>query len=888
MIKPSEWWRRFRFLVRRDRLSAELDEELRLHLELRAEANRRLGMTDEDAALAARRAFGNPSVLRETSRESWGWLPLDRLMQDLRYGARQLRRHPSWTAAVILTLALGIGANTALLSALNALVFKAPPAIRADGLVWLTLGSEQWSRPRSLSYPAYLASRDRRDLFSGVASYHEVALSLGDGGPERARGAVVSANYFDVLSVRLAQGRTFHPDEDVVPGANPVAVLSHALWIRRYAGDPAIVNRPITINGHPFVVVGVAPPGFGGLEIDDPLPSVWVPMAMIEQVLPDFDRTWLTEPGSSWVRTIARLAPGISIARADTAVRAMTWATGEAVASTRPPARLQVAAVAGSMFPGDREEIGQVLGLLMIVPALVLIVAGANAANLLLARGVDRRRELALRRALGASRARIIRQLLVESLMLAIGAGTVGIVLARVLTAIIGGAGQLPAAILDEFRIDGTVLAATLLVSLATALFFGVIPAFVASRPALAPTLKEEGITFALGRRRHRLRNVLLVGQVTVSVVLIVVAGLFLGSLTKALRVDPGFDARDGATMSFDLALQGYPPLAREIFIRDLLERTRAMPPIESSALTTSLPLGGRMFGTAVVRPGAEADGDEVVVFRAAVSPAYFDTMRIALTRGRDFSPLDTRTSPPVAIVNAKLADRLWPGANPIGQRMRLVDPGESWREVVGVVRTTRYDELTESPASYVYLPLSQTPSPSLTIVARGRAGSAAALSAVEAVMRSLDPQMPVVDVRTFAQVISRSVDKQRAASALRAVLGGLALVLATLGIYGAMSHATTLRVKEIGIRIALGARPPNVRWLFVREALALCLVGVAIGTAAAAVISRLISGFLFGLAPADAMTFLLAAVVMCAAAALATYLPARRASRVNPVVVLK
>jgi predicted permease len=888
VIKLSEWWRRFKFLLRRDRLSAELDEELRLHLELRAAANRRLGMTAEEARLAARRTFGNPVVLRETSRESWGWLSIDRLLQDLRYGTRQLRRHRGWTAAVILTLALGIGANTALLSVLNALIFRAPTAIRADGLVWLTLNSEQWSRPRSLSYPAYRVSRERRDLFSGVAAYHEIALSLGDGVPERARGAVVSANYFDVLGVRLTHGRSFHSDEDVVPGAKPVAVISHAIWIRRYAGDPAIVNRTITINGHPFVVVGVAPPGFGGLEIDEPLPAVWVPMAMIEQVLPDFDRTWLTGPETSWVRTIARLAPGISIERAETALRAMAWTTGEAAAPARPPAALHVAAVAGSVFPGEREEIGQVLGLLMIVPALVLVVAGANAANLLLARGVDRRRELALRRALGASRARIIRQLLVESLMLAISAGTVGIGLARALTAIIGWAGQVPLAILDEFRVDGTVLAATLLVSFAAALFFGIVPAFVASRPALAPTLKEEGITLALGRRRHRLRNILVVGQVTVSVVLIVVAGLFLGSMTKALRVDPGFEARNGATMSFDLALQGYPPATRDIFIRDLLERTRATAPIESSALTTSLPLGGRMFGTAVVRPGAEADGDEVVVFRAAVSPAYFDTMRIALARGRDFSPLDTRTSPPVAIVNEKVADRLWPGANPIGQRIRLLDPGEPWRDIVGVARTTRYDDLTESPRSYIYVPLSQAPSPSLVIVARGRAGSAAVLSALDAVIRSLDPQMPTVEIRTFEQVISRSVDKQRAASALLAVLGGLGLLLAALGIYGAMSHATILRVKEIGIRIALGARPPNVRWLFVREALTLCLVGVAIGAVAAAVISRLISGFLFGLTPGDAVTFLLAAVVMCATAALATYLPARRASRVNPVAVLK
>ncbi|HYN10723.1 MAG TPA: ABC transporter permease [Vicinamibacterales bacterium] len=888
MIKPAEWWRRLTFLFRRARLTRELDEELRLHIELRTQANRRLGMTEDEAALAARRGFGNPTVLRETSDETWGWFPMDRLMQDLRYGGRQLLRHPSWTAAAILTLALGIGANTAMFSAINALLFKVPPPIRPDGLVWLSLRSEDMARPRSLSYPAFLASRERHDVFAGVAAFHDVHLSLGDGVPERARGAVVSANFFDVLGVRMALGRAFHADEDVVPGARPVAVLSHALWTKRYGGDPAILNRIIMINGQPFSIVGVAPAGFSGLEIDDPLPSVWMPLAMIGQVLPDFDPAWLTDAGSSWVRTIARLAPGVSIAKADATARGFTWSTDASNPAGRPRPTVRVAAVAGSFFPGEREEVGEVLGLLMIVPVLVLMVAGANAANLLLARGVDRRKELALRRALGASRGRLVRQLLIECLMLTTLAGIVGVGLARVLTAIIGRAGQMPDAILDGFQVDGIVLAATLLVSSVTALVFGLVPAFVASNPALAPTLKEEGITIAIGRRRHRLRDVLVVGQIAVSVVLIVVAGLFLSSLTKALRVDPGFEARDGATLSFDLALQGYRPAARDAFIREVLDRTRAVAAIESAALTTALPLGGRMFGTEVVRPGAEADDDAVSTFNAAVSPEYFATMKIALTRGRDFTALDTRSSPPVVIVNDALARRLWPSADPIGQRLRLLGLDDGWREVVGVARTTRYDDLTESPASYVYVPLAQFPPASLSLVARAWPEAGPVLPALEAVMRSLDPQLPVVDARTFEQVILRSVGKQRAASALLAVLGGLALLLAALGIYGVMSHATMLRVKEIGIRMALGARAPDVRRMFVRESLKLCFIGVAIGAAAATVISKLIAGFLFGLAAGDAVTFLIAAVVMCASAILATYLPARRAARVSPLIALR
>jgi predicted permease len=886
MAKLTEWWRRLLFLVRRDRLTRQIDEELRLHVELRTQANRRLGMSERDAGLAARRAFGNPTVLREASDEAWGWFPLDRLRQDLRYGWRQLLRHRTWTAAAILTLALGIGANTAMFSVLHSLIFKPPPGIRADGLLWLTFTGA--GRPRSLSYPAYLAARDRRDLFTGVAGFHNVQLALADGTPERARGAVVSDSFFDVLGVGMALGRGFHASEDVVPGAHPVAVLSHALWTRRYGADPAILNRTITVNGHPFTVVGVAGPAFRGLELDDTLPSVWMPMAMVSQVAPDFTPAWLTDGTTSWVRTVGRLAAGVSQTQANAALRGLIWPSTPAFAAGTPRPEVRAMTLAGSLFPGERQEVGQVLGLLMIVPALVLFVAASNAANLLLARGVDRRKELALRRALGASRPRLIRQLLIECLLLTLVAGAVGVGLARVLTVLIGRAGRIPSDILGSFQVDATVLAATLLVSVVTALTFGLAPAFAASNPALTPSLKDEGLTITLGQRRRRLRDVLVVGQVAVSVVLIVVAGLFLGSMSKALRVDPGFDPRDGATVSFDLEIQGYSPTARETFIRDVLDRTRATAGVAAAALTTSLPLGGRMFGTEVVRPGAQSEDDRLMTFLAAVSPGYFDTMKIAITRGRDFSAFDTRSAQPVVIVNDAIAQKLWPSGNPIGQRVRVLDGGDGVREVVGVVRTSRYDDLTESPVNYIYLPVEQSPRMGLALVARGRPGAAPVLPVLESIVRALDPQLPVVEARTFEQLVRRSLDKEQAASTLLAALGALALLLSALGIYGVMAHATTLRVKEIGIRIALGARPPDVGRLFVRESLTLSLVGVALGGLAAFAIARLLAGFLFGLAPGDALTFLIGGVVMCAAAILATYLPARRAARVSPVIVLK
>ena len=887
-MKLGEWWRRLSFLIRRDRLTREIDEELRLHVDLRAQANQRLGMSERDAALAARRALGNPTAWREASDEVWGWFPVDRLRQDVRYGWRQLLRHRTWTAVAILTLALGIGANTAMFSVLNSFIFKAPGGIRADGLVWLTLTGGEITRPRSLSYPAFLAGRERTDLFTGVAGFHDVQLALADGTPERARGAVVSSNFFDVLGVGMTLGRGFHASEDLVAGAHPVAVLSHALWTSRYGADSGILQRTITVNGHPFSVVGVANRAFHGLELDVPFPSVWMPMAMAGQVTPDFTPTWLTDGTTSWVRTVARLAPGVSLTQANAVLPALTWPSTPAVPTGYSRPDVRAVTLAGSLFPDDRQEVGQVLGLLMIVPALVLCVAAANAANLLLARGVDRRKELALRRALGASRPRLIRQLLIECLLLTLVAGGVGVGLARVLTVLIGRAGQIPSDLLEGFQVDATVLAATLLVSVVTALTFGLAPAFAASNPALTPALKDEGITITVGQRRRRLRDVLVIGQVAVSVVLIVVAGLFLGSMTKALRVDPGFEARNGATVSFDLEIQGYSRTAREAFIRDALDRTRATPAVESAALTTALPLGGRMFGTEVVRPGAQSEDDRVMTFVASISPSYFDTMKIALTRGRDFSALDTASAPAVVIVNDAIAQKLWPSANPIGQRIRVLDGDDGFREVVGVVRTSRYDDLTESPVNFIYLPLAQSPRAPLVLVARARPGAGPVLPVLEQVVRALDPQLPVVEARTFEEVVMRSLDKERAASTLLAGLGALALLLAALGIYGVMAHATTLRVKEIGIRIALGARAPDIGRLFVRESLTLSLIGVALGGLAAYGIARLIAGFLFGLAPADALTFLIGGAVMCAAAMLATYLPARRAARVSPLVVLK
>lgn len=881
-MRINELWRRFRVFLRRDEWTQELDEEMRLHVELRAKANLERGMAPVDAELAAKRRFGNQLVVRETTRDVWTTQWVESMWKDVLYSTRRLVRDRAATLAIVLTLAIGIGANSAMFTLIDRVLFKPAPVSEPDSLVWLLVTDAQSGWVRKFSSPGYRHLARPDDAFSGVAAFTSAQLSLGGETPERIRGMVVSGNYFDVLGVRALAGRTFRPEDDGAPGANPVAVLSHALWTNRFGADAAIVGKPVTINGRRFEVVGVAAQGFGGLDLE-PV-AIWLPLAMTPVAMPD-QKGLLESADGQWLYAVGRLQPGVSTKRASASLQAkasqMTGVTAENLGEA------SVKRVTGGLDP-ENFSMAPVFGLLSIVPLLVLVVACANVANLLLSRGLARRKELALRKALGAERSRLVRQLLVESVLLALIACGVGLLFAYGLTTAGARLAEVPAQIAESLQPDVRVMAASLVLAILAGIIFGVAPALASTDAALVPALKDAGLSMGSGDRRRRLRSAFLVTQVTVSFVLVVVAGLFLQSVSKAMSVDPGFDPQNVVVLAFDPDLQGYDAAGRQRLVGDVIRSVEALPGVESAALTTSPPLAGLMYGTVVSPEGAEGDASMVNTNFAGISPAYFATMRIPVLAGRDFTTRDTSVSTKVAIINDTLASRMWPGGSPLGQRLKMFGADEEWREVVGVVKGGKYDQFSEDPRSFIFLPEAQLPMGRVSLLARTAIDAGPMVETVRQAVRTLDPNMPLFDIGTLEQTMRNAGDKDRGTSVMLAAFGGIGLLLAAFGLYAVTSQAVALRVREIGIRIALGARASAVAGMFVRESLSLCAIGLAIGTVLSLAVSGVIGAFLSGLAASDVLTYFGATALFVGVAALATLIPARRAASVDPLRSLR
>lgn len=805
------------------------------------------------------------------------------LIQDIRYAARQLVRNRGTSIIAILTLALGIGANTSVFSLVNAVLFKPISARDPGRLVWLAPKFERASRYTNWSYPDYKVFRDRATSYDGVIAFGDMPLSLGGEAPERIRGLAVSGNYFAVLGTRMAAGHGLTAEDDGAPGAHPVVVLSHNFWTRRFGADTSVIGRTVILNGHPHTVVGVAAEGFNGAELGESN-ALWVPFAQLPQ-LGVTDQ--LENAGSRSYQAIGRLKQDVTLDRAASEAQVLA---AQMYADTTGPAErrsLTVLAAAGGLDPSNRQETAPVMGLLMIVPLLVLLVACANVANLFIGRALARRKELAVRRAIGASRHQLVRLLLTESVLLAIAAGIAGVVLSSWMTALISRIAELPPDMAPALVPDVRVFAATAALAIAAGVVFGLVPAMLATSQSLTPALKNEGIT--VGRSRHRLRNAFVIAQASASVVLLITAGLLLRSLGKALDVAPGFDARNAVAMSYDLDTQGYPRDTREAFHLRLLEAVRATPGIESAALADLLPLSSRMSATELLPEGAAERANPVRVWNATVSTGYFATLHVPIVQGRDFASSDVRTGPPVAILNETLARRLWPGERAIGKRLRSAWRDAPLLEVVGVARDGKYESLTESPSSYFYVPASQGDLGSdVTLVARTAGDPATGIQAITRAFRTLDPNLPVFRVTTLEANIIRTLDAQRAGAALLGVFGALALVLTALGIYGVVAHGVTLRTREIGIRMSLGAQTATVITQFLREGLGLTLIGIGIGIGVSTALSSLLTKFLFGLTPTDVFTFALASAVLCATAFIASFVPARRAAKVDPMVALR
>ena len=814
-----------------------------------------------------------------------GLFSMESIIKDIRYGIRTLLRRPGFTAIALITLALGIGANTAIFSLVDTVLLRPLPVSHPEQLVELYGTLHNGADFTLQSYLNYKDYRDRNQVLSGLLAYRFAPMSLSHGGSnERVWGYLVSGNYFDVLGVPPVLGRGFLPEEDETPDSHPVAVMGYGCWQKRFAADPNIAGKTVSINNHNFTVVGVAPKGFVGTEVGF-APDLFVPM-MMDNVI-EVDSTLLHSRADDNLFVVGRLKPGVTAPQAESAFQAITLQLAQEHPKEDEGRGVKLM-TPGLFLPSIRDSIVGFTAVLMGVVCLVLLLACVNLANLLLARATERRKEIATRLALGARRARLVRQLVTESLLLSLAGGAAGLLIAAWLNNLVAGI-KLPTDITFVFdlRLDWRVLTFALLVSVLTGIVFSILPALQASKPELVPALKDEASMG--GFRRSRLRNALVVVQVALSLVLLIGAGLIVRSLQVAQRMRPGFNPDNAVTLSFDMGLQGFSEAQGREFQARVLERARTLPGVRAAALTVSLPLSLNYWSSVVYIEGREPRplSQMPVVIPYSVSPDYFKTMETPL-RGRDFSEDEKKKESRVAIVNETFANRFFPNQEVIGKRFNFSGPSNPLWQVIGVAANGQYNTLGEEPQAAVFRPLLRDYNSGVTLVARTNADPQAVVGALRREVQAIDPSMPLFNVETLNEHMSVPLFPARIAAALLGSFGMLALLLAAIGIYGVMSYVVAGRVREIGLRMALGAKHRDVLKLIVGQGMFLAIIGLAIGLALAFAAARLLNTLLYGVSAADPLTFCVIASLLFAVAALACFIPALRATKVDPLVALR
>jgi macrolide transport system ATP-binding/permease protein len=890
------WLLRLLGLFHRQQREREFAEELDSHLAFHIEDNLRAGMSPEKARRVALLKLGGVTLTQEGYREQGGLPMLETLSQDLRFGLRMLRKQPGFSLIAVLSLALGIGANTAIFSLVDKVLIRKLPVEEPERLVVVTANRGSGVSTTS-NYPDFVDYRDRNEVFEGLVCYYQRALTLSERGQaERIQGMIVSGNYFTALRVRPALGRGFLPEEDKTPSTHPVVVLSYGLWQRRFGADPELMGKVVNVNGYPFTIVGVAPPEFTGTIASSP-PDVYVPIMMLGQLLPPSNPDLLFGPrsrSSGWLQVLGRLKPGVSQEQA----AAVLTTLGSQVARAHPNAdgspRVEPKFLLEDGSRGHTDLLRDIrfpLQMLMATVGLILLIACANVANLLLARAGARQKEIAVRLAIGAGRGRLIRQLLTESMLLATLGGGAGLALASSISGLIVSftpPNTFANLTLDN-RLDWRVLGFTLAISLLTGILFGLAPALSASRPDLVSALKDETTLLGNRMRRLSLRNLLVVAQVALSLIVLVGAGLCVRSLQNLQAIDAGFDPAKVLVMSVDVSLSGYSKERGLQFYSELLERVQRLRGVEAVSLATQIALGDGFGGTMRAEGYAPKAGEDLSSDFNQIGPDYFRTMKIPLLDGREFSPSDTATTPPVAIINEAAARRFWPGQNPVGRRVIVGRaPDESVREIVGVVKDSKYRRLTEELRPAVFTPFLQRYRGDMSLHVRTTGEPGAMIAAVRSEVQALDTNLPLYNIRTLEEQKNSSLYTSRMAATLLVVFGVLALGLAAVGLYGVMAYAVHRRTREIGIRLALGAGQRDVLRLVVGHGMLLTLLGIAAGLAAAFGLTRLMRTMLYGVSPTDALTFAAIASVLLLVALLACWIPARRASKVDPLVALR
>ncbi len=819
---------------------------------------------------------------------------METLLQDIRYGLRVLRKSPGFAFVAVLSLGLGIGANTTIFTLINAVLLRSEPVRDIERLVavYTTDVKNQGDNFAFMpvSHPNFEDYRDQNDVFEEMGATSGVPVSLsGSGEPEQLFALMVTGNYFSLLGVPMQLGRGFQPDEDRTPGTHPVVVLSEGLWKRRFASDPNIIGKSITLNSGIFSVVGVTPRGFRGLNALGG-PDLYVPTMMHEQLLTGFMAENYNERRALLFQPFGRLKPGVSLAQAGSALKAIGARLEKDYPVPNKGRNVGVMPMAQTTInPNLRGGLVLAGGLLMTVVAIVLLIACANVANLLLARAAARRKEIAVRVSLGAGRMRLVRQLLTESVVLAVLGGAFGVLVAywaRDLLLAFRPPQLLVGAI--DLSLDFRVLLFTLGASLLTGLLFGLLPAIEASRPDLVLSLKDRSGMPGHHRGRLRLKGALVVGQVALSLVSLIGAGLFLRSLRNAHQINPGFEAGNLLTVSFDLGAQRFDQPRGEDFHRRIQERVKSIPGVRSVALSSNLPMGGG-FGRTVFpegqEPGSGAVGHFVNVNTIGVG--YLRTLGTHLKRGRDFTEADRQGAPMAIVINDAMAKTFWPDQDALGQRFKFFGD-ESFREVIGIAENTKVFTLGEEPQPVAYIPLLQQYEPAMTLNVRTSMDAAALLPTLRREVQALEPTMPLTNVQTADDLLGQVLWAPKMGAGLLAILGLLALVLAAVGIYGVMSYSVNQRTGEFGLRMALGAQPADILSLVFRQGMVLCGTGLLIGLFVSLLASRFLAALLFDTSPSDPFTFASILLLLAGVSMIAGYVPARRATRADPMTALR
>src|SRR5579883_1282610 len=811
-------------------------------------------------------------------------------LQDVLYAFRTLPRSPAFAVVSVLSLALGIGANTTIFTVIHAVLLKPLPMERPAELVSVYTLDRKNPGYFLCSYPNYQEYRDQNSVFSGLVLYSTIPLTLNAGGqPEQIAGQIVTGNYFAVLGVKPVLGRTFLPEEDSTPGSHPVAVVSYNFWSQRLGADPRAPGRTLDLNGRPFTIVGVAPQGFHGANA---LVSadIWVPMMMYDQVLPM--SAWFRQRRALLFTAIGRLKRGLNMKQAEAQMKTIAHRLEQAYPDDNQGRTVVLIPLDQAVIhPNSRGNFVLAGGVLMTVVGLVLLVACANVANLLLVRAMGRSKEIAIRLSLGAGRWRVVRQLLTESTVLSLCGGALGLIFARWGRDLLWAARPASLTTADfDLSLDSSVLMFTLGLSVFTGVIFGLAPALETTRANLMTSLKERGAKTGALHRRMGLRGALVIIQVALSFVALAGAGLFVKSLEHARHLNFGFDTGHLLVVSFNLGTRQHSEAAAQEFFRQAQEAALRVPGVEAATLSTNPPFHSTTARTIVVEGETSAsEGQGVLTLVNRVEPGYFATLRIPLTAGRDFNLLDLSNTPPVAVVNESMAHRFWPGpeAGALGKRFRFFGDANSY-QIVGIARDSSYQELGEPPRAMVYLSLRQNYTPSVTLYARTSGDPVRALGGVRAQVQALDRNLLLTNIRSVPQVLDRSLWAPRMGAALLSIFGALALLLASVGLYGVISYSVSQRVQEIGIRMALGARPQDVLLQVLGEGMGLVGWGVAAGLAGALAAARVLTNLLFGVSAADVPTYLVVAALLTAVALTACYVPAWRATRVDPVTALR